>query len=145
MNGIRVYQFCGTIKHEIESIISTTTLFLGGLGTAENRYFRFKGSHIPEYMEFANIEFLNEALHIDMERREIENVYLDPSLISNGDLFLIMRLDGIDPIVMYGTGSYAAHCVVAMRFEDDELYMVEVQDALFWPTKGVQKTKYHKW
>mmetsp|Transcript_40586 Transcript_40586/g.39147 ORF Transcript_40586/g.39147 Transcript_40586/m.39147 type:complete len:219 (+) Transcript_40586:445-1101(+) len=143
-NGVRIYQFCGTIKNEIESMIGTAVLFLGGMSAKEERFSRIRNSHVPEYMEFANLQFLKEALDIELERREIEDVYLEEELIAEGDLFLIMRLDGIDPIVMFGTGSVASHCVVAIRF-DHELYMVEVQDALFWPTKGIQRTPYDQW
>jgi len=36
-----------------------------------------------------------------------------------------MRLDGLDQIIMYGTGAAVGHNVMAMRMEDDELYIVE--------------------
>jgi len=35
-----------------------------------------------------------------------------------------MRLDGLDPMIMYGTGSRVGHNVMALRF-DGELYVVE--------------------
>jgi hypothetical protein len=77
-------------------------------------------------MEFANLEFVREILDWDMERREIEEVRLDEDLIQTGDVFLVLRLDGIDPIIMYGTGSHVGHSVMAMRFEEDgDLYIVE--------------------
>lgn len=59
---------------------------------------------------------------------------------------MIMRLDGLDPLIMWGTGGHGAHCVMALRFEGDpELYIVESQDAWYWPTAGIQRTPYHKW
>jgi len=36
-----------------------------------------------------------------------------------------MRLDGVDPIIMYGSGTHAGHSTMALRFEDGELYVVE--------------------
>lgn len=45
--------------------------------------------------------------------------------IHTGDLFLILRLDGIDPLISYGTGSRAGHTAVAMWFDDGQLYIVE--------------------
>lgn len=44
-----------------------------------------------------------------------------------------MRLDGLDPIIMYGSGSHAGHSTMALRF-DGELYIVESQAAWYWPT-----------
>jgi len=35
-----------------------------------------------------------------------------------------MRLDGLDPMIMYGTGSKIGHNTMALRF-DGELYVVE--------------------
>jgi hypothetical protein len=56
-----------------------------------------------------------------------------------------MRLDGIDQIIMYGTGSTIGHNVMAMRMENDELYIVESQDGWYWPTHGLQRTKWADW
>ena len=55
-----------------------------------------------------------------------------------------MRLDGLDPMIMYGTGSRVGHNVMALRFEG-ELYVVESQDAWYWPTHGLQRTKWADW
>jgi len=55
-----------------------------------------------------------------------------------------MRLDGLDPLLMYGTGSHVGHTTMALRF-DGELYVVESQDAWYWPTHGLQRTKWADW
>ena len=52
-----------------------------------------------------------------------------------------MRLDGLDPMIMYGTGSRSGHSVMALRF-DGELYIVESQDAWYWPTHRIQRTPF---
>ena len=57
---------------------------------------------------------------------------------------MIMRLDGLDQIIMYGTGAYVGHNTVALRF-DGELYIVESQDAWYWPTPNLQRTKWADW
>ena len=71
-----------------------------------------------------------------LEKRETKKVEIDPDLIGSGDFFSILRLDGLDPIIMYGTGSHASHSTMALRF-DGELYVVESQDAWYWPTAGL--------
>jgi len=55
-----------------------------------------------------------------------------------------MRLDGLDPMLMYGTGSKVGHNTMALRF-DGELYVVESQDAWYWPTHGLQRTLWADW
>jgi len=55
-----------------------------------------------------------------------------------------MRLDGLDPIIMYGTGSHIGHSTMALRF-DGELYVVESQDVWYWPTAGLQRTIWADW
>jgi hypothetical protein len=56
----------------------------------------------------------------------------------------ILRLDGLDPIIMYGSGSHAGHSTMALRF-DGELYIVESQAAWYWPKTGIQRTKWADW
>lgn len=51
-------------------------------------------------------------------------------------MFGIFRLDGLDPLIMIGTGSRMGHCVMALWFEEKgkrELYIVESQDSWYWP------------
>lgn len=59
-----------------------------------------------------------------------------------------MRLDGLDPMIMYGTGSHVGHSVLALWFEEDgkrELYIVESQDAWYWPVKRLQRNRFSVW
>ena len=126
----------------VESLLRTAEAFLGGI--SDHPLVPIIGSHVPEYMEAENITFLAEAMEYKMEKREITDVHIDEDLIQSGDFFSIIRLDGLDPIVMWGSGSYAAHCVMALRFDGD-LYIVESQDAWYWPTAGLQRTPFKQW
>jgi len=45
---------------------------------------------------------------------------------------------------MYGSGTHAGHSTMALRF-DGELYIVESQDAWYWPKKNIQRTKWSEW
>ena len=73
-----------------------------------------------------------------------KKVQIDPDLIQDGDFVAIMRLDGLDPIIMYGSGSHAGHSTMALRF-DGELYIVESQAAWYWPKVNIQRTKWSDW
>lgn len=75
-------------------------------------------------MAEANVEFLKWAVNYDLVKRETPKVDIDESLIQAGDYFAVMRLDGLDPLIMYGTGSHSGHSVVAHR-ENGHLYIVE--------------------
>jgi len=59
-------------------------------------------------------------------------VIIDESDIHSGDFLVILRLDGLAPLIMYGTGAHASHCAMALWF-DDELYIAESQGGSYWP------------
>lgn len=61
--------FCDGYIDTFISVWNTVLAFLGGLGT--NPYLPYIGSHVPEYMEKANINFLNQTMGYDMEVRDI--------------------------------------------------------------------------
>ena len=90
--------------------------FVGSL--SDHPLVPYVGSHVPPYMEKANIKFLHDAMGLTIEVRDekYHKVNVSPALIQSGDYFLIMRLDGLDPLIMYGTGARGAHCVMALRF-----------------------------
>ena len=69
-------------------------------------------------MSKANIDFIERFMQMEMEKRVITEVVIDPKAIKDGDLLLARRLDGIDPFVMVATGGHVAHAAVAM-WEDD--------------------------
>jgi len=121
-NGIHTYLFCESLSDELLSLMTTLRAFLGGLGTHGSiPLFQPK---VPDYMEKANKEFLSWGLNWDLEERPTQKVEIDESLIQSGDYLAVLRLDGLDPMIMYGTGSHSGHSVMALRFEG-ELYIVE--------------------
>jgi len=143
ISGIGAFNFCDSPKGLIESLWETLKMFLGGLGA--NPSAKIFGTHVPKYQEEANKRFIKETMNVDLVERTTKKVEIDPSLIQSGDFFGVMRLDGLDQIIMYGTGAYIGHNVMALRMEDDELYIVESQDAWYWPTHGLQRTKWADW
>ena len=137
--GIKVYNFCDNIVDELKSVFTTLEIFVGGL--SDHPKWPIIGSHVPEYMAKANLEFIDEAMGLAIESRPTYKVDVDESLIKSGDFFVILRPDGLDPIIMWGTGSHGAHCVMAMWFTEEDgseaLYITESQDAWYWPTAGI--------
>jgi len=75
---------------------------------------------------------------------------LNASLIRSGDYLAIARLDGLDPMVMFGTGGRTGHSAVAV-WEGTQLYVVESTDsnpfgATYWPPPyGIIRTPWDRW
>jgi hypothetical protein len=136
--------FCDGYIDTFTSVYNTLLQFVGGMGDNGTDYDPLWGSHVPEYMEKANLAFLNETVGYDMKPRTIQNYEYDSDLIQSGDFIAIMRLDGIDEIIMYGTGTHSGHSVMALRMEG-ELYIVESQDGWYWPKHGIQRNTWAQW
>jgi hypothetical protein len=73
---------------------------------------------------------------IELVRRKNKITYIEKSLIKSGVFVIILRLDGLAPIISYGTGSRATHCGVTMWI-DNELYIIESRDGDYWPYHGI--------
>ena len=141
-NGIRFAMFCSGYLDSISSIFNMVKMFLGGITTYT--WLPWFGTHVPAYMEEANLEFLRNNMQWDLEKREVDFIEYDESNFKTGDVLAIFRLDGVDPLIMYGTGSTIGHCTMTVWF-DDELYVIEAMENVFWPIKNVQRNKYRDW
>lgn len=141
-NGIRFAMFCSGYLDSISSIFNMVKMFLGGITTYT--WLPWFGTHVPAYMEEANLEFLSNNMKWDLEKREVDFIEYDESNFKTGDILAIFRLDGVDPLIMYGTGSTIGHCTMTVWF-DDELYVIEAMENVFWPIKNVQRNKYRDW
>ena len=138
-NGFRVYMFCEGYIDTFISIFNFALMFIGSDGVDPN--LPIFGSHIPEYMEHANLVFLKDLMGYDLQKRNITDYYYDPENIQSGDYLGVLRLDGLSPIIMYGSGAHASHATMALRF-DGELYIVESRDGNYWPRHGIQRNKW---
>lgn len=77
--GIKVFEFCDGAVGTIESVWNSMKAFIGGLTDKPN--LPYVGSHVPPYMEKANVEFLDVAMGYHLEPRVIRHVEIDPDLI----------------------------------------------------------------
>jgi len=84
-------------------------------------------------------------MNYTMEPRKVNHVNISKSTINSGDMLGIMRLDGIDPLLAYLMGSQTGHTAITM-WDNDELYVYEsTVKSNYWPTNGIQRTKWDKW
>eukprot|EP00771_Trimastix_marina_P000142 gnl/Trimastix_PCT/1150.p1 GENE.gnl/Trimastix_PCT/1150~~gnl/Trimastix_PCT/1150.p1 ORF type:complete len:442 (+),score=165.34 gnl/Trimastix_PCT/1150:266-1591(+) len=103
----------------------------------------FIGPHEKE----ENLRFLKERMGIVMPKRaHSELIVIPEEQIHSGDAFVILRLDGLDPMIMYGTGGHTGHCSMTMWF-GNELYVIEsTGPSDYWPAPyGWIRTPYRKW
>ena len=81
----------------------------------------------------------------------LEQVSLNSKLKDNiskirpGDLIGILRLDGLDTLISWGTQSYFGHTATVLEL-DNELYVVESQEkSNYWPKDNIQRTPIYEW
>jgi hypothetical protein len=106
--GIKVYHFCSGSIGEIEGLFRTIEAFVGT--DMLHPFIPYFDTKTPEYMEQTNISFLEAAMGFKVEKRPTYEVKIPAEMIHSGDFFVISRLDGLDPMIQYGTGSRGGHC-----------------------------------
>merc|ERR1712159_437452 len=104
----------------IDSIANTAMLFLNVTGQQTQD----------------NVNFFGQKMQWQMEERPEQYRYsaigLQDSDIMSGDYFAVLRLDGLDPLVAWGTGGRTGHTTMALWFEENgsrEPYVVESTDS----------------
>ncbi len=107
----------------------------------------FLGSELE--MEQENLEFIRQKMKHNFEIWN-KSKYFNEDEIKSGDYFSITRLDGLDPMIMWGTGSFSGHTAIALRI-NGELFVCESTDSNplgnnYWPAPyGIIKTPYKEW
>lgn len=128
LGGIQAFYFCEDLKNEFESLAATVEIFVDFTAEGMPKIVPdFPKIWESESVEKAFVNFVNITMEWDMVERPIRNVDIDPSTVRSGDFFAVTGLDGLSAIIMYGSGSYIDHSVMALWF-DDGLYIVESTD-----------------
>ena len=144
--GLRLYEIrTGNVIESIVSVIDTVVLLLGFAEQA------------PSGAVFdASYDFVRNFVQADVERMgpkitmrtagDVVARNLDPNTINSGDLFILLRPDGLDPMIGWGEGSLAGHSVIAVRPPGQGLHICEstTLDA-YWPTNGIQCNPWEHW
>lgn len=100
------------------------------------------------WMEAANVNFLQQSIGYTMVRRTNTTQTLQADQIKSGSFLAVTRLDGLDEIIMYGSGSRVGHSTVALWVEENgvrDLYICESQAGWYWPRTGIQMNKFDQW
>lgn len=132
--GVRVFTFCDDLEDLVIDVGMTLKLFLGGFTTHPD--WPVIGSHTTPWMVESNLDFLRASIGYDMKKRSLYKTNITESDIHSGDFLAITRLDGLDEIIMYGSGSRVGHSTMAIWL-DNELYVMESQAGWYWPRNGI--------
>lgn len=139
-SGFRIFRFSMSIMSIAESLWETALLFLEPQVSAK----------VTTAAAERNIKFLKEyathalGTHFG-EKRSITDVIPSEDEIGDGDLFCILRFDGLDPLINWGTGGNCGHNVMALRI-DGELQIIESQSqSAYWPKNYVQRNSFADW
>lgn len=145
-NGVRVFTFCDGIEELLADLLMTWDMFFGGFGL--DPLIPIFGSHTTKKEEAANLKFLVQGMGYVMEPRTVTKLNVVPSDIHSGDFIGVVRLDGLSPIIMFGTGGRISHSTMALWVDENgtrELYILESQGGWYWPVNGLQITKWAEW
>jgi hypothetical protein len=133
--GLRVFSFTTTLEETFESIIETARLF---------RPLLTQGVRQEDAQR--NADFMKAYAGFDIKARDPSlNFDISEADVQSGDMFLVLRLDGLDPLLAWGMGSTNGHVTMAL-WMDGELFVVESQvKSSYWPTDNVQRTPFATW
>lgn len=118
------------------SLLNTTELFVGSDVKA---------------MAQRNANFMGERVNFTMRKRE-NPTFLVPEEkeVRSGDVMQILRLDGLDPVIGWGTGGHTGHTTMVLEL-NGTMHVVESTAAnpfgpVYWPPPyGVISTPYSHW
>jgi len=147
VNGIRIFSFCQGMFTSLDSLFNSLKLYIGGLGKNPDSWIPIMRPSVPAYMEKANIDFLSRFANWNLTSRNEAGqsiLDIDESEIKTGDFIAIYRLDGLDPLIMFGSGSHLGHSAVAV-WVDGVLNVFESQDGWYWPKRGIQRNTWKQW
>jgi len=139
-HGFRIFRFSKSLLDELPSVIETARLFLQPLFM----------KRVTTATAQRNIDFLRTYAPGGLgehfgEPRNITDVVPHEDEIGDGDAFCILRLDGLDPMIDWGTGGACGHMTMALRI-DGVLNVVESQSkSSYWPKDFVQRNTYAEW
>ena len=104
----------------------------------------------------ANVDFMNSYIHTVPRMQPTTGLRsggakvgrdINPDDIGTGDALLIVRPDGLDPMLGWAMGADSGHTTIAMRFSGSkDLFICEstTKDA-YWPTNGIQCHPWLEW
>eukprot|EP00455_Lapot_gusevi_P041013 TRINITY_DN470_c0_g1_i9.p1 TRINITY_DN470_c0_g1~~TRINITY_DN470_c0_g1_i9.p1 ORF type:complete len:554 (-),score=229.23 TRINITY_DN470_c0_g1_i9:215-1876(-) len=134
-NGFRVFRFLDNQLTSLYQLYETVMMFLPGL----------LNKAVPASSEQQNVNFLTRTVGFTVTPRTTKVVPLDESLVQSGDMFGIIRMDGLDPMLAWAMGAHTGHVTIALRIGGQLQVCESTTNSSYWPTNGIQCTPYGQW
>jgi hypothetical protein len=139
-NGLQIMvKPCGSGLGTIQSIIATVDLFYNKNATlirdANKKFLTYRGV----YDQFTTRIHPEKVTAINKNK------------IKSGDNLQVVKLDGLDPLIAWGTGGRTGHTAIAVWDKNhSQLYVCESTDkspfGTYWPPPyGIIKTPFDQW
>jgi hypothetical protein len=141
--GIRMLKFRDNLIDTIGELIDTVVLLLG-----------FAVSPIPEDTLAANLQFIQTYIEVSPRMQPVTQLRtagpivaksINQSYIQSGDALLVLRPDGLDPMIGWGEGDTIGHSTVALWINGELNVCESTTSDAYWPTNGIQCHKYDDW
>uniref|UniRef100_A0A7S1R1T1 Phospholipase B-like n=1 Tax=Neobodo designis TaxID=312471 RepID=A0A7S1R1T1_NEODS len=143
--GIRLVRFNKGVLGLILDAAATVTLIQGfGQNPVTNATMKANFDFMRKYVEASP-----RMQPVSQPRSAGRSVVdaLDESYIQSGDSLIVVRYDGLDPVIGWGEGFTAGHSVIAVRSPTNgTLYVCEstAHDA-YWTRNGIQCHEWRTW
>jgi hypothetical protein len=92
-----------------------------------------------------NVAFIKAYANFTFAPRSINVVDLNETDIYSGDFIGVTRMDGLDPMIVYGMGGTTGHTTTALWIGDNLHVCESTVNDVYWPTNGVQCTPFQTW
>lgn len=140
--GMHIFRTCDKMENILMDTLITAGMFMGGFGTNPN--IPIFGSKPTWWMEELSTKFIKEGNGYEWQKRKDVFHDLNETHVKPGDYIIITRMDGLDNIVHWGSGSRNGHSVTLLDI-DGELTAVESQDGWYWPKRHIQRNSWKQW
>lgn len=141
--GIRMLRFRDNLIDTVGELVDTLVLLTG-----------FAVNPIPQETLDANFDFLRNYVEASPRLQPLTELRtagaavgngIDPSYIQSGDALLVLRPDGLDPMIGWGEGDTVGHSTVALWINGELNVCESTTSDAYWPTNGIQCHKYSEW
>lgn len=130
-NGLAIHVAPCGLAGTVTSALATAALFAGPDMAEKNKAFLVARGLFPSLDPFGKI------------------TPVDEEAIKSGDVLQVLKLDGLDPLIAWGTGGRTGHTTIAV-WEGNQLFVCESTDAsptgAYWPPPyGVIRHPFDEW
>ena len=137
LNGVRIFAFRSGLVDVIGDIVKTISLFVPS---------ETEGPKLSPAAANLTNNFLASYAGFSFEHRSGGLTDIDPDSIPSGSILAVLRMDGLAGLEMWATGARTDHIVMAFRWSNGTLMIVESTDTTaYWTRPNIQMHTWEEW